>query len=1297
MKRLKNILLIKCLLLLFLIIGNGITEGSEIVFQDVFENGIAYWKYYYKSDGISPQGNMAIDSNGNPGKCLMFDPMGSKNQYGYRDIGELEPGSTYRLSASFKTVSTYRGVINLFDQDWRDNSGNRVGKSFYVSMQGTGSWENIVKNIKIPAFDDSGNPVNDKSGRYPPHRWSVRLYGNFYTQPNAYVFYDNIILQKLQIYSEIEEMDGWLKQCYKYVEPVYVNNKYVCPAVDPKPDMIKDTTNKKFGKFSLRFDGKEDRDQDGVADARNTQNIYMKKLIVKPNTKYKLSAWVRVQDRACYNYLGAAYAYPEKWTDDNAIESTKGIWSGEYHIMVGKAKALVGGVAQSIENDADKEPKDMRSGNSFFDLLPPQLHYELYVSNSNRDWYKEEKYLQTSPDGNELILSIKLIGFDGTLWVDGLTLEEVTSCIEDKYLTIPIKNEFQGMNITPVEINNTPVSVATNAASFIFNFEDGGKTITLYKDQTEKIATIDFSQDNFLKDLKIGQRNGKNYDGRQEGIVLLENDNVSFSLGADSTLLVKLSERLTSPIDVTVTGYKEPKYHNFEAGIIFVTDYEKGILFSPIYPELTIANMPYIYNKATKDYSYPEDMLDKAHIKNWEIDKTYDFKFQDGWKVTYHFQAGEGFIASIFPPKDFSNEKYFKERVAQAGININTQKGDYAYHIQKFHERFNIALLWMQAYATSNNTQLSEGDVLLNNVPVYYAIYKDKSGKLVTPSTSGAIENPVSPSEYPLYDKDFKAIKPFSPIDSEGPFNIKDGSSLKEFVQEAHNQGVKVVVYMSPYVFYTSNPDGLLNNLRENIEKFKNYGASLDGVYYDGLYPSPLKTLELVRRTRNLLGTSGIYVQHSSWVTSLLPRSSRFRVPFFDAYADKLWVGEGVRRGDDDTWRLNYCGYNVSNTPSTLLAEARPNPDPNAEEVNFTAEDMITKQLQWNGEFFVKAFGYKSTLRDRYTGATTEFLTNRYWDAIDSNALSKIIDGKPYSVDGKLDIWETIYNRIEDAAPESDSSTLKTADQPYICTTDYSVAQWLVDNQPFYRLHFTFDDRIATDDSENRKNPDKSTGINYAAPVNDNDGGKRFSRFDGSARLFAETDETLYFTNNNFSSFAQVKITDSTEEQTIFSLKSNKYLLYGINNSEWFVALRSLDLAHTYAYLTYAYENCPEYNGQWHTVGVVYNRDNKIKTLKLYVDGEERASVNISLSTYTFKPLKDFGEYCVGALTRSGDQPFVGYIDDLFATDRALTIEQIRQYRDSQHKTLSLSGTEIECIINEKISGRFEKRRAKKP
>jgi hypothetical protein len=262
------------------------------------------------------------------------------------------------------------------------------------------------------------------------------------------------------------------------------------------------------------------------------------------------------------------------------------------------------------------------------------------------------------------------------------------------------------------------------------------------------------------------------------------------------------------------------------------------------------------------------------------------------------------------------------------------------------------------------------------------------------------------------YDKDDEIVSSlnggdaiaqgFSPIDSAGPFIIQADSDearrLEDFVKEAHKQDVKVLVYMSPYVYYTSNVDAFISNLEDNMRRF-----DLDGVYFDGLIPSALKSLELVRKTRNLLQRlkaddpqheDKIYVQHSSWVTPLIYRSSHFRVPFYDAYADKLWVGEGVRRGDDDTWRLNYCGYNVSNTPSTLLPEPKPRnndtPEPENNDGYFSPEEQIERQLKWRGELLVSPFADNATLTDRYNKEKQlSFRTKLYWDKLEE-ALTKL-------------------------------------------------------------------------------------------------------------------------------------------------------------------------------------------------------------------------------------------------------------------------------------------------------------------
>ena len=207
-------------------------------------------------------------------------------------------------------------------------------------------------------------------------------------------------------------------------------------------------------------------------------------------------------------------------------------------------------------------------------------------------------------------------------------------------------------------------------------------------------------------------------------------------------------------------------------------------------------------------------------------------------------------------------------------VNLNDNpEGDSSYSLQKFLERFETIMLWLGNWDYSVNDQ---------NPPVHW--YKNSKGEPVSPSDPEAV--PMS----------------FTPRDVAGPYTANEKQALRNFVNEAHRQGVRVIVYMTPQFFYTSEPDTLLQNLQQNIDEF-----NIDGVYFDGYYQNePLKTLELVRKTRNLLGDR-FYVQHQSWANTLILRSDHFRVPFYDAYADRIWLGEGVKKVDDDTWLLNYC------------------------------------------------------------------------------------------------------------------------------------------------------------------------------------------------------------------------------------------------------------------------------------------------------------------------------------------------------------------------------------------------------
>jgi len=339
--------------------------------------------------------------------------------------------------------------------------------------------------------------------------------------------------QSFQRYSEIEEMPQWNKQCQRFTDGY--------PQTDCNQNMTSlDSQTKKSGAYSLKLQGE-----------KSLKNIYQINLPVKPGTKYKISSWIKIQDRKCYNYLDLGY--PSAFTSIDpervsTVQHTRGIWCGMFFL------------------------KTNESGGTASNLLQPIIIDYPYISHSSWDWYYEEGFIQTSSQATSLTITFELEGFDGKMWIDGLTLQEVESFIEDKYLHIPIKYEFQGMKIKQVSQN--PLFVETNAGKFIFS----NNNIQLQKNN-ETMSTLTFSSANFLQNLQIKQ---------EEGLVILENVNVIFSLGADSSLLTKLKNN----VSLNIEG-KKPNYHNFEAGVIFATDYTKGILFSPIYSPQMLQSMPY--------------------------------------------------------------------------------------------------------------------------------------------------------------------------------------------------------------------------------------------------------------------------------------------------------------------------------------------------------------------------------------------------------------------------------------------------------------------------------------------------------------------------------------------------------------------------------------------------------------------------------------------------------------------------------------------------------------------------------
>jgi len=1157
-----------------------------------------------------------IDPNGYTGNCAKMQhsvPGIDQNIYQYLSAGIIKAG-TYEFYVKYKAGLEEEAAMILCDSDWKDANGTLIPKSWGRWLMGYGMemWNTIKRIIVIPEEDDYGETITG-------HTFVVQVMGS-YTSPGVPIYYDNIVLRKIdpipQKYEQIEERDDWTIHCRSLmglpeVEEYEPNMVIFCDA-NSDPNITGDHA-------LVLHSGKTKGLEYGII------------LPIKPSTKYRISGKFRYEGRECYNYLALDPNYNIYNMADTS--STKGIWCGRYRVCIMEPNNAVANWYQSVYLEMP--------------LLPPMFDED--ISDFNVNWYCEERYYQSSAKAAEIQISVYIDGFAGKLYIDNLTVEEVDTHIADKYLRIPIDYEFEGMKIAAVDANIP--SVETNTAKFVFGYN----SIELQKkdgNDANTIGTITFNN-NFLATLAV--------DRDVNGLVILNNDNVTISVGADSTVLI----RLENDSNVAVKGAEAPKFYNFDAGIVFATDYEKGLLFSPIYPELNRLKIPYTYDTNIVDYIYHDDEFSKCGlVKNWTLDPNFS---NSDWKVTYNCKRGDGFITSVFPPKDFNNVKYAKERAGGWGVfNINREPdADYRYRLQQYYkkERSSVMLLGPNNYNVSEN----------NTIPEHY--YVD------------ANNNPVSPNEPNATAVDFVYWN------IGGPYNhIAEPNAFNRLTEQAHDISVKIMVYMCPLFYYASEPNVLLGNIKDIIETY-----NINGVYLDGYLGQPLKSLELVRKTRNYLRDK-FYCQHSSVAAELLPITDHFKEPFYDAYADQVWIGESRKKDwsgnpntwvmscapDPNAWGLLYCNRNLSNTPSMLLPEFRPvdYSDPNnATNLTLDPNEQIMYELKYSGVFAIAGvvgnLYYNALIHDAKLNKDIYYDPRPlWWNPYDAKCLQYTNN------DGVADVGETIYTARQDCAPETNDAILTRNGNVYDCNTTYSVAQWIIDgNKPFYRLHYTFDANLASDDSDNRMNPCGLIGMGYNEPNHETKDGRKTFYFDGVKRFFGEHDETLCFTDDSnntksFSSFAVIKRDSSSEsEQVIFNLNYNHTFRYGINNLKLYVVVKDPNNS------TVAFSGNTVIDSNWHTIGIVYDSTNS--TLKFYLDGTKNCN-DANINLYEFDSLD---VYTIGAFNPNpATLPFKGWIDDLFVTDRALTDQQVMQYHQTLHKTLTITGVndpnKVYCIIN---------------
>jgi len=698
----------------------------------------------------------------------------------------------------------------------------------------------------------------------------------------------------------------------------------------------------------------------------------------------------------------------------------------------------------------------------------------------------------------------------------------------------------------------------------------------LRSSKSGEVAALDFGA-NSLRDLR--SQTG-------DGYVLLENKDFIINISADSTVtLVAKNNRSFS-----LSGLK-PSYFFQQNDVIFIRDasgeingnpYGQGLVFMPILGD--------------GDYRYADNLPKDLVRSTGNIIKNIN------WNVRYSAKAGDAFLLSVFPPKAADISSSCQMAATTIGGSVQRFTADeLKYTALDFTKRGKIAIMWMGNY----------GYVLPENrrfeAPEIAGIYESEGG------------------ETPMMDPD-------GPMEL-NPLKMND---LVAQINQLHSLGRQVVFYFTPNYFYSKDQDLFINNITSIFTDLARRGATVDGVYLDGLYQSsPFHNLLFVRKLRVALGDK-IYIQHSGGNMLFYDETTRsnnpttYRLPFLDAYADLIWTGESQRLQNydqstgqysdmslaeiSDLFANNFSGKNLSNTPTMLLLEDRRlDPSSTDEFAIGSPKWQIDKQLSFGGLARVNLTSnpYIATAINRETGKSTTFDANYYFN----------------------------------------NSHIKNG-----CQT---VSLKGPDIQSFDKLRYTFDDqisrgisqyiRIARDSSSNNLTPAYFQGrlVTYSPPTLLDIDSRKVARFDGTTRLFGYYGDTLSGALDFVSGFEITTIakkeSDVSGRQVIYV--QNGELKFGFENNKLFAEFK---ISKNGSLETINLLGNSIVNNDWHTLKLSYCNN----TVRLIMDDHIEKESNLTgpiILTSTDNNGRSFGIGALAAnsITQQLVQPFVGMIDEI--------------------------------------------------
>ncbi len=235
--------------------------------------------------------------------------------------------------------------------------------------------------------------------------------------------------------------------------------------------------------------------------------------------------------------------------------------------------------------------------------------------------------------------------------------------------------------------------------------------------------------------------------------------------------------------------------------------------------------------------------------------------WESGWKLQY--TSGQAFrlLVSVFPPRPF----------------------DWKQSCETIVHTFS----WKNPYPSDDQLQewSKHGSILV----LHSWIWQGKTG-----------------SQYGVMMDDSWAVSKYEP---------KSEKELVRVVKTAHDLGMKVIVYMSPYYFKGGSNDDFVAAVDKAMKTY-----SLDGVYFDGIvepYNDIMGAYDVTRKTREAIGNERILYIHST-----ISPLKEIYCPFIDCYADYLLRGEH-RKTSEDAFRWYVSSYNLGNAIGTLCYDTQ--------------------------------------------------------------------------------------------------------------------------------------------------------------------------------------------------------------------------------------------------------------------------------------------------------------------------------------------------------------------------------------